>query len=118
MALLAGGAEISSKVTGTTATVPSPQLICRTTRTTRVSGGKYGASTETSSTQCNVSQTDRRCIRVYSVAYVLTSICLYNVCLFFSSSENREDMLCPSNNKLTEVLEQANKLFKDGKCYM
>lgn len=25
-------------------------------------------------------------------------------------------MLCPSNNKLTEVLEEANKLFEDGKC--
>lgn len=24
-------------------------------------------------------------------------------------------MLRPSNNKLTEVLEEANKLFKDGK---
>lgn len=31
-------------------------------------------------------------------------------------SENREDMLSPSNNKLTEVLEEANKLFKDGRC--
>lgn len=39
------------------------------------------------------------------------------MCLFFSSTENREDMLCPSNNKLTEVLEQANNLFKDGMCY-
>lgn len=25
-------------------------------------------------------------------------------------------MLSPSNNKLTEVLEEANELFKDGKC--
>ncbi len=37
------------------------------------------------------------------------------VCVF-SFSENREDMLSPSNNKLTEVLEEANKLFKDGRC--
>ena len=35
-------------------------------------------------------------------------------CVF---SENREDMLSPSNNKLTEVLEEANKLFKDGECH-
>ncbi|CAG09498.1 unnamed protein product [Tetraodon nigroviridis] len=28
-------------------------------------------------------------------------------------AENREDILSPSNNKLTEVLEEANKLFKD-----
>lgn len=34
----------------------------------------------------------------------------------FCFSENREDMLSPSNNKLTEVLEEANKLFKDGRC--
>ncbi|XP_072292768.1 non-structural maintenance of chromosomes element 4 homolog A [Eucyclogobius newberryi] len=27
--------------------------------------------------------------------------------------QNREDMLSPSNNRLTEVLEEANKLFKD-----
>lgn len=27
--------------------------------------------------------------------------------------QNREDILSPSNNKLTEVLEEANKLFKD-----
>lgn len=27
--------------------------------------------------------------------------------------QNREDMLSPSNNKLTEVLEEANELFKD-----
>lgn len=35
-----------------------------------------------------------------------------DLCAWFT--ENREDMLSPSNNKLTEVLEQANKLFKDG----
>ncbi|XP_041644870.1 non-structural maintenance of chromosomes element 4 homolog A [Cheilinus undulatus] len=29
--------------------------------------------------------------------------------------QNREDMVCLSNNKLTEVLEEANKLFKDVK---
>ncbi|XP_067380793.1 non-structural maintenance of chromosomes element 4 homolog A isoform X1 [Channa argus] len=33
--------------------------------------------------------------------------------LIYSVQQNREDMLSPSNNKLTEVLEQANKLFKD-----
>lgn len=33
--------------------------------------------------------------------------------LINSVQQNREDMLCPSNNKLTEVLEEANKLFKD-----
>ncbi|KAF0027333.1 hypothetical protein F2P81_020074 [Scophthalmus maximus] len=33
--------------------------------------------------------------------------------LINSVQQNREDMLRPSNNKLTEVLEQANKLFKD-----
>uniref|UniRef100_A0A3B4BDW7 Non-structural maintenance of chromosomes element 4 n=1 Tax=Periophthalmus magnuspinnatus TaxID=409849 RepID=A0A3B4BDW7_9GOBI len=30
-----------------------------------------------------------------------------------NSVQNREDMLNPSNNMLTEVLEEANKLFKD-----
>lgn len=33
--------------------------------------------------------------------------------LINSVQQNREDMLKPSNNKLTEVLEEANKLFKD-----
>lgn len=33
--------------------------------------------------------------------------------LISSVQQNREDMLSPSNNKLTEVLEEANKLFKD-----
>lgn len=33
--------------------------------------------------------------------------------LINSVQQNRDDMLCPSNNKLTEVLEEANKLFKD-----
>ncbi|XP_040034301.2 non-structural maintenance of chromosomes element 4 homolog A [Gasterosteus aculeatus] len=33
--------------------------------------------------------------------------------LINSVQQNREDMLRPSNNKLTEVLEEANKLFKD-----
>lgn len=33
--------------------------------------------------------------------------------LINSVQQNREDMLSPSNNKLTEVLEEANKLFKD-----
>lgn len=33
--------------------------------------------------------------------------------LINSVQQNREDMLNPSNNKLTEVLEEANKLFKD-----
>ena len=32
--------------------------------------------------------------------------------LFFP--ENREDMLSPTNNKLTDVLEEANKLFAEG----
>lgn len=29
-------------------------------------------------------------------------------------TENREDMLNPANNKLTDVLEEANKLFANG----
>ncbi|KAF7663900.1 hypothetical protein LDENG_00197240 [Lucifuga dentata] len=33
--------------------------------------------------------------------------------LINSVQQNREDMLSPSSNKLTEVLEEANKLFKD-----
>nr|XP_046258355.1 non-structural maintenance of chromosomes element 4 homolog A [Scatophagus argus]XP_046258356.1 non-structural maintenance of chromosomes element 4 homolog A [Scatophagus argus]XP_046258357.1 non-structural maintenance of chromosomes element 4 homolog A [Scatophagus argus]XP_046258358.1 non-structural maintenance of chromosomes element 4 homolog A [Scatophagus argus] len=33
--------------------------------------------------------------------------------LINSVQQNREDMLSPSNNRLTEVLEEANKLFKD-----
>ncbi|KAK7901419.1 hypothetical protein WMY93_018188 [Mugilogobius chulae] len=33
--------------------------------------------------------------------------------LINSVQQNREDMLSPSNNMLTEVLEEANKLFKD-----
>ncbi|XP_042290028.1 non-structural maintenance of chromosomes element 4 homolog A [Thunnus thynnus] len=33
--------------------------------------------------------------------------------LINSVQQNREDMLSPSNNKLTEVLEEANELFKD-----
>ncbi|KAM9365675.1 non-structural maintenance of chromosomes element 4 homolog A [Pholidichthys leucotaenia] len=33
--------------------------------------------------------------------------------LISSVQQNREDMLSPSNNKLNEVLEEANKLFKD-----
>lgn len=60
MALPAGGKEeTSSKVTGTTVAAPSTQLTCRTRTVTRDSGGRYGANTETSSTQCNVSETDR-----------------------------------------------------------
>lgn len=31
-------------------------------------------------------------------------------------TENREDILSSSNNRLSEVLEEANKLFKDGRC--
>ncbi|KAK5853825.1 hypothetical protein PBY51_014949 [Eleginops maclovinus] len=33
--------------------------------------------------------------------------------LILSVQKNREDMLSASNNKLTEVLEKANKLFQD-----
>ncbi|XP_029031238.1 non-structural maintenance of chromosomes element 4 homolog A [Betta splendens] len=33
--------------------------------------------------------------------------------LISSVQQNREDMLSPSNNKLTDVLEHANRLFKD-----
>lgn len=33
--------------------------------------------------------------------------------LISSVQQNREDILSPTNNKLTEVLEEANKLFKD-----
>lgn len=55
MALLAGGEE--TKVTGTTVT-SAP--VTYKTMTTRDSGERYGANTETSSTQCNVSNTDRQ----------------------------------------------------------
>lgn len=30
--------------------------------------------------------------------------------------ENKEDMLHPSNNALTDILVEANELFKDGMC--
>lgn len=33
---------------------------------------------------------------------------------FFPSIENRDDMLNPANNKLTDVLEEANRLFANG----
>lgn len=33
---------------------------------------------------------------------------------FLLFTENREDMLNPANNKLTDVLEEANKLFVNG----
>lgn len=33
---------------------------------------------------------------------------------FLLFTENREDMLNPANNKLTDVLEEANKLFENG----
>uniref|UniRef100_A0A3Q3W6F2 Non-structural maintenance of chromosomes element 4 n=1 Tax=Mola mola TaxID=94237 RepID=A0A3Q3W6F2_MOLML len=73
--------------------------------TTRACGGKSGASTGTSSPRCSVSdRRDRQSFPV--VVHVLTDCPL-------AFSENREDMLSPSNNKLTEVLEEANKLFKD-----
>lgn len=35
--------------------------------------------------------------------------------LISSVQQNREDMLSPTNNRLTEVLEEANRLFKDVK---
>lgn len=44
-----------------------------------------------------------------------TKGCCSSSC-WLSFSENREDMLSPSSNKLTEVLKVANELFKDGKC--
>lgn len=72
MALLAAGKEINSKVMGTTVTLPSAQLTYKTTIMIRVSGEKYGASTETSSTPCNVSKTDRKAEVV--VVYLLTSL--------------------------------------------
>lgn len=41
--------------------------------------------------------------------------------IFVLFTENREDMLNPANNKLTDVLEEANKLFVNGiisiQCY-
>lgn len=30
--------------------------------------------------------------------------------------DNKEDILKPSSTKLTDVLKEANKLFKDGIC--
>jgi len=80
---------------------------------TRDSGERYGASTETSSTPCNVRKTAGQVaaraedVRVVLPHFVDTSLILF-------PPENREDMLRPSSNKLTEVLEEANKLFKDG----
>lgn len=60
MAALAGGEESNSRsLTGTTAAATSAQLTCQTTTMTPDSGGRSGASTETSSTQCNVSETHR-----------------------------------------------------------
>lgn len=35
----------------------------------------------------------------------------YNIVVFI---ENREDMLNPANNKLIDVLEEANRLFASG----
>lgn len=35
--------------------------------------------------------------------------------IFLLVTENREDMLNPANNKLFDVLEEANKLFVNGK---
>ena len=32
------------------------------------------------------------------------------------STENREDMLNNRDNKITEVLDEANTLFKEGMC--
>lgn len=49
----------------------------------------------------------------WSTIFTLSPICYSQTCLFFSL-ENREDLLNPSNNRLTEVLEEANNLFKDG----
>lgn len=72
MVLLAEGKETNSKVTGKTVAVPSAQLTCITTAMTRDSGGKYGASTETSSTQCSVSNRQDRQVGIV-VVYLLTS---------------------------------------------
>lgn len=46
--------------------------------------------------------------------YSIKLQCAHSVFFFIFFTENREDMLSPSNNKLTEVLEEANRLFKDG----
>lgn len=35
--------------------------------------------------------------------------------ILFFCTENREDMLSPANNKLTDVLEEANRLFVNGR---
>lgn len=59
MAPPAEGKKTSDKTTGTTVAAPSTLLTCRTTTRSPGSGKKYGASTETSSAQCNVSETDR-----------------------------------------------------------
>lgn len=72
MVLLAEEKETNSKVTGKTVAVPSAHLTCKTTEMTRDSGGKYGASTETSSTQCNVSNRLDRQVGIV-VVYLLTS---------------------------------------------
>lgn len=60
-----------------------------------------------------VRRTDTQVNVVVVVVYLLSKS-LMCFLLVFCFSENREDMLSPSNNKLTEVLEEANKLFKDG----
>lgn len=76
MALPAGGEGTSCTATATTETAPSAQPICRRTTTTRVSGEKYGANTGTSSTRCNVSETDRQVEAEAGagVVYMLTGI--------------------------------------------
>ncbi len=44
--------------------------------------------------------------------------CKYIVEYAFLFTENREDMLNPANNKLTDVLEEANKLFANGIIFL
>lgn len=95
-------------------TLRPTRSVCRTDTTTtiRAAGGRSGANTGTSSTPCSVSTSS--CLLVY-IIYKQVVHAAPHVDLF--PTENREDMLSPSTDKLTEVLEEANKLFKDGGCH-
>ncbi len=47
------------------------------------------------------------------------SVIKYRIDVYaFLFTENREDMLNPANNKLTDVLEEANKLFANGIIFL
>lgn len=106
MVLMGEGEPSNCKVTQNTEAFLSTQPTRKTAKMIQDKGENYGAGTESSSTQCSVSiNADYASIQKNVVDRLVDSF-----------SENREDILSLSNNKLTEVLEEANKLFKDGKC--